>query len=253
MGPGISPGTQEYFESDTIAEDYDRYFEYTSLFKFDVSILQEEIGEANGDSLVADFGCGTGRALVELGKIGHRGLAIDLSDKMLEIVQSKALEHDLTINCAKANLVDLGGFRDQCVDHGVCLFSTLGMIQGRANRQQAVEHFRRMIKPGGKLLIHVHNYWHTLRDPGGTAWILKNLWQSMWHKELERGDRTYPYRGIYNMYLHGFTRWEITRLLRKSGFRKQKVIPLNPTRMDRLEHSWFFSSLRCNGWIILCS
>lgn len=252
LPPGVTSGTQEYFESSAIAEDYDEYFAYTELFHFDKSILLEEIGSAQPGSVVADFGCGTGRALIALGQAGHRGLAIDLSDRMLGVVQRKADEAGLEIDCVKANLVELDGLRDDCVQHGVCLFSTLGMIQGRANRQQAVGHFRRVIEPGGKLVIHIHNYWYNLYDPGGPRWMWSNFWQSLWRKDVERGDRFYPYRGVYNMFLHVFTKSEIRGLLWGAGFRVQRLIPLNPTRMNRLPHSWLFSSLRSNGWIIVC-
>lgn len=253
LPPGVTAGTQEYFEADAIADDYDQYFAYTSLFQFDESLLLQEIGNGNYDSTVADFGCGTGRALVALGKAGHRGLAIDLSDRMLGIVSQKAREADLEIDCVKANLVQLEGFQDDCVDHGVCLFSTLGMIQGSANRLQAIRHFRRMIRGGGRLIVHVHNYWYNLYDPGGPSWLISNAFQSLFKSNVERGDRTYSYRGVYNMFLHVFRRTEIRRLLRQGGFRIQKMIPLNPTRMDRLAHSWWFSSLRCNGWIVVCN
>ena len=252
LPPGVSSGTQEYFESDVIAEDYDRYFEYTSLFQLDESVVLNELGPSSDDSIVADFGCGTGRLLVALGKKGYAGLGIDLSDKMLEIVRHKANRENLNIQCAKANLVQLDGFRDHCVDHGICLFSTLGMIQGSTNRYRALQHFRRMIKPEGKLVIHVHNYWYNLYDPGGPSWMLKNICQSMLQKGIEAGDRFYPYRGVYNMYLHVFRKREIERLLRQSGFQISKLIPLNPVRMDRLNYPWFLSSLRCNGWIIVC-
>lgn len=252
LPPGVSPGTNEYFESDEIANDYDAYFKYTSLFSFDESIVINELGKANEESIVADFGCGTGRALVAAGKQGHRGLAIDMSTKMLRIVQRKAVENELQIDCIKANLVALDGFRDSSINHGVCLFSTLGMIQGDSNRQSALNHFRRMLKPGGKLILHVHNYWYNLYDPGGPKWMIKNAWQSLRSTEIERGDRTYPYRGVYNMYLHVFTRTEIHRLLYKAGFSKLRFIPLSPIRMTPLSNSWFFSGLRCNGWVIIC-
>ena len=252
LPPGVSPGTQEYFESQMVAEDYDEYFRYTSLFQFDQAILTEEFGKPVPGDTIADFGCGSGRALVPLVSSGYRGLAIDLSASMLDVVRRKSDEQDLGIHCVQANLVELDGFRDDSVDHGICLFSTLGMVQGKSNRQQAVSHFRRMIRPGGKLVIHVHNYLYNLFDPGGPTWMFRNLWQSWTRKGVERGDRTYPYRGVYNMFLHVFTRSEIRALLQRAGFRISRWIPLNPTRMDRLRLDWLASSLRCNGWVLVC-
>ncbi|MDB4794087.1 MAG: methyltransferase domain-containing protein [Pirellulaceae bacterium] len=249
---GVSHGTMEYFHSDSIAEDYDEYFEYTSLFSLDESILKEELRSVSQQGFVADFGCGTGRSLVSACELGFKGLAIDMSLPMLNIVQQKSLQHQFEISCVKANLVELNGFRDNIAEHGVCLFSTLGMIQGDNNRLAAMRHFRRLIKPGGKLILHVHNYWFNLYDPGGPKWMLHNAWQACRSSNIERGDRLYPYRGVYNMFLHVFTRSEIRNLTSRAGFQKIRFIPLNPVRMNRLSHGWWFSSLRCNGWIIVC-
>ena len=55
------------------------------------------------------------------------------------------------------------------------LFSTLGMIRGRENRQRVLNHVRRILKPGGLFVVHVHNLWYNLYDPGGPWWLVKNL------------------------------------------------------------------------------
>ena len=62
--------------------------------------------------LVADLGCGTGRALVPLVRTGHRGLAVDLSEHMLRVVQEKADDEGLPIDCVRANLVELDAIAD---------------------------------------------------------------------------------------------------------------------------------------------
>lgn len=251
LPPGVAPGTSEYFTSDEIANDYDAYFAHTSLMEFDRRVILEEFGQTESGQTIADFGCGTGRALEVLCQAGYRGLAIDMSEKMLAVVQEKARQQGLDIDCVRANLVQLDGLRDDCVDHGVCLFSTLGMIRGSANRAQAVQHFFRLIRPGGKLVVHVHNYWYNLYDPGGPRKLLINALKSMFLNGIEAGDCYYPYRGVYNMFLHVFRRREIAGLLRRSGFNIQRIIPLGPNRSEPLRAPWWLGSLRCNGWIIV--
>ena len=61
---GVSHGLWDYTQSEFIAEDYDEYFSYTSLFELDQSIVLDTLERVGrkGD-LVADLGCGTGRAL----------------------------------------------------------------------------------------------------------------------------------------------------------------------------------------------
>ena len=94
---------------------------------------------------------------------------------MLAVVGEKAAEEHLPIERLRANLVELDCLADASVDYAVSLFSTLGMIHGRPNRQRALGHVRRMLKPGGVLVLHVHNFWYNLFDPGGPWWVLKIL------------------------------------------------------------------------------
>ena len=201
---------------------------------------------------MADLGCGTGRALVALCRDGHTGLAIDLSQHMLRIVQEKADLDDLPITCLRANLVELDCLADSSVDHAICLFSTLGMIRGRQNRRRVLAHARRILKPGGRFVLHVHNFWFNLRDPEGPAWVAGNLVSAMFRKDIEVGDRWFPYRGVPNMFLHVF-RWpELRADLRSAGFRITERIPLDVQRRHRLRHPWLLPRLRTNGWIVVC-
>ena len=122
------------------------------------------------------------------------------------IVREKADEERLPIDCVRANLVELDAIADGAVDYAMCLFSTLGMIRGRANRRRVLEHARRILKPGGRFVLHVHNYWYNLRDPDGPLWVLGNLLTAPLRRDVEVGDRWFPYRGLPSMFLHVF-RW----------------------------------------------
>ena len=249
LPPGVSRGTWDYVHSPTVADDYDDYFAFNSLFEFDERVLAEYL---QPPGLVVDLGCGTGRALVPLVRKGHRGLAVDLSDHMLRIVQEKADIDDLPIECLQANLVELDAVGDDSVDHSICMFSTLGMIRGRANRRKALAHTRRILKPGGRFVLHVHNYWFNLRDPGGPGWLIKNLFTAPRSADVEIGDKWFPYRGVQNMFLHVF-RWnELAADLASADFQIVERIPLDVRRRHRLRWPWLFGSLRTNGWIVVC-
>lgn len=246
---GVTRGLWEYANTDFIAQDYDNCFAYHRLFELDSRILEKQFKKPG---VIADFGCGTGRALVPLVRRGFRGLAIDLSTWMLAEVTKKARKEQLPIDCLRANLVDLDCLADATVDYGICLFSTLGMIRGRVNRQQALTHFRRVVRTSGCFIIHAHNFWFNLFDPGGPWWVLKNLVQSAARSKQERGDKFFFYRGVPQMFLHVFTRRELQRDLVMAGFAKQEWIPLNTTRNEPLQYPWLCSSLRANGWIVVC-
>ena len=249
LPPGVSRGTWDYVHSQSVADDYDDYFAFNSLFEFDEHVLAEFLQPTG---LVADLGCGTGRALVPLVRKGHSGLAVDLSENMLRIVQEKADLDSLPIECVQANLVELDAIAENSVDHAICMFSTLGMIRGRANRRQALKHFRRILKPGGRFVLHVHNYWFNLRDPGGPGWLIKNLLVAPRSKEIELGDKWFPYRGVQNMYLHVFRWSELAADLADANFKIVERIPLDVARRHRLRWPWLFGALRTNGWIVVC-
>lgn len=251
---GVTRATWDYFQAEHIAYDYDEFHAYNRLFEFDERVLLDHFdpGRSPDGSLVADLGCGSGRALVTLARHGFRGLAVDLSDHMLDVVREKAAKEDLPIRTLRANLVELDEIADGSVDYAICLFSTLGMIQGSENRKRCVAHTYRMLKPGGRYVIHVHNFWYNLYDPGGPRWLLQNLLQAIWSGDLEVGDKFFPYRGLPSMFLHVFRPGELWHLLRCVGFRVVKWIPLAPQRYRPLTAPWFLSALRANGWIVVC-
>lgn len=277
-----------------MADDYDDYHADNTLFEFEERILREEFGapptRVGGSPIlgeptksgerstgsepptrvggatpptIADLGCGSGRALVPLVREGWRGLAIDLSDAMLDVVRQKAEVDRLPIDCVQANLVELTPdlVPDASADHAMCLFSTLGMIRGRDNRLEALRHMRRILKPGGRLVLHVHNFWFNLRDPGGPGWALRSLLKGASLRResgvdggtaYETGDKTYPYRGVPNFFLHVFRESELRRDLRAANLRVRRWIPLDVGRRHALRHGWFLPSLRANGWIVVC-
>jgi SAM-dependent methyltransferase len=244
----------DYVQSPQIASDYDSYFAYNRLFQFDEQVVLREIQRRaiKAGALVADLGSGTGRAAVALARHGFCGLAVDLSEPMLSVVRAKAGQEHLPVRCLRANLVELDGIASHCCDAAVSLFSTLGMIRGRANRRQALGHVHRILKPGGPFVLHVHNLWYNLYDPGGPWWVLRNLVRSSWKADVEAGDKFFDYRGVPKMFLHVFTRGELRRDLEASGLRICEVIPLNPQRYRPLRAPWLFGSFRANGWIVIC-
>lgn len=253
LPPGVPRGVMDYAESTSVAEDYDDYHALNPLFDFEERVLAEEF---HRPGLVADLGCGTGRALLPLVRAGHRGLAVDLSDKMLEVVRQKAEVDQLEVECVQANLVELDAIAGQSVDYAMCLFSTLGMVRGRENRRRALAHMRRVLRPGGKLVLHVHNFWFNLRDGhsawGGPVWVARNLTRSWTSGELEPGDKFFPYRGVPNFFLHVFRPGELRADLGAVGLTVTRWIPLSVERRHALRLPWFLPSVRANGWIVVC-
>jgi ubiquinone/menaquinone biosynthesis C-methylase UbiE len=245
----MTRGLWDYAQAEHIAEEYDEFFAFNRLFDFDEAVAARYFTKPG---LVADLGCGTGRALVPLVRSGHRGLAVDMSRPMLEVVAEKAREENLPIACLQASLVQLDAIGDATLDYAICLFSTLGMIHGRENRQAVLCHAQRILKPGGLLVLHVHNLWHNLLTSAGRVWLAGNLLKSMVRRDTEPGDKFFDYRGIPNMFLHTFRQGEIVGAIRKAGFSLAEMIPLDAARDAALPRPWLFGRLRANGWIFVC-
>ncbi len=246
---GVSRGLWDYLRAPHIADQYDEYFATNSLFGFDEAILRHHF---TTPGRIIDLGCGTGRLLMPFVRRGFRGVGVDLSRYMLDEVREKARLENLPISCMVANITELDCIADGAADYCICMFSTLGMIHGGDNRQRVLRHARRMVKPGGLFALHVHNRWYNLFDPQGRVWLLKNAASSLLHRETERGDKVYDYRGIRNMQLHTFTLSELTAELNAAGFRIRERVTLDTTRHRPLPHAWLFPRIRANGWIVVC-
>lgn len=247
LAPGVSPGTWDYLRDRDIADKYDAYFIDHPLFAYDERLLAEVF---QPPGRIADLGCGTGRLALSLAARGHRAIAVDLSEEMLRVVRQKADELGLPIDLLKANLVELDSLDTASVDYAACLFSTFGMIQGAENREQALGHFARILKPGGLLALHVHNRWRNLFVPDGRRWVIHNTWQA-WRGKCPAGDKFYAYRGIPNFYLHVFTRKELKLLVRAAGLRLEQMLPLDANVGGELTRPWLLPNLRASGWMVL--
>ena len=248
LPPGVTQGSWQYTQADFIAEDYDAYFSEHGMMSLDRQIVDTHLRDPG---VVVDFGCGTGRSLIPLVHRGFTGVGVDLSQPMLEVLQRKAKQHQLPIRCVRANLVELDCLPDAMADYSLCLFSTLGMIEGAEHRLAALRHFQRVLKPGGLLVLHVHNFWHNAWLPLGRGWVMSNLVRSCLRRE-PRGDKRYDYRGIRNFFLHVFTRRELQGLVRAAGFKAIEWHLVGPRGDAPLQHAWCAGNWRAQGWIVVC-
>lgn len=225
---GVASGTWEYANERSIAAHYDAFVADTPLCDLDQQIVAECFPPPeSGSPIVLDLGCGTGRSAMPLAARGYRVLGVDLSRPMLETMLEKARRDDSTdgrISAVQANLVDLGCLAANSADHAICLFSTLGMIQGAANRRRFLSHVARITRPGGSFMVHVHHRWAAFREPGGIRKLAHSWWRSLRNTDHEFGDAVYSYRGLNKMFMHRFSRGEFMRDLTNSGWLVERVL-----------------------------
>jgi len=230
-----------------IAQNYDDSLAGTSLLAVD-----QQFAEAYFDrpGRLIDLGCGTGRLLIPFARRGYSVLGTDLSEEMLKKTGEKAVAAGVIIHRVKANLVELDGLADRSFDYAACLFSTLGMVAGRAERRRVVDHAYRLLRPGGRFVVHVHNRWFNVWNRQGRVWLVRDGVRSLLRR-AEEGDRVMPvHQGVAGLLLHVFSRGEARRLLELAGFRILEIRPVSLAPDGRLPHDWFFGWLRAYGYLL---
>jgi SAM-dependent methyltransferase len=164
---------------------------------------------------------------------------------MLAVARAKAGEAGVSVGLVRANLTQLDGLADACFDYAACLFSTLGMVLGRSQRERAVAHAFRVLRPGGRLVLHVHNRWFNVWDRAGRAWLVRDWLRG------GGGDRPMPvHQGVAGLSLHHFTAGEARRLLTRAGFRLLEVRPVGLRPDGGLRRPGWFGWLRAYGYLL---
>ena len=218
--------------SASIANGYDQFLQDDPLAVFDWKIVShclpviDAAKNAANDQVhqtVIEFGCGTGRTLIPLVERGYHAIGVDLSLPMLNQMQQNfsdkfdAKVSPSRLTAVQGNLVELDCLASDSVDHGLCLFSTLGMVRGREFRQQFLSHARRVIKDDGLFILHAHNLWQQVKLPGGWKWLAGHLMEVAMGK-CDLGDRFAKYRNVSDMFIHSFRKSELEAALKQAGF-----------------------------------
>ena len=228
LPPGVDRGLWDYLHADDMVRNYDEQMAASPLAAADVRFCE---GAFPTPGRLVDLGCGTGRLCVHFARKGFECVGVDLSEEMLS--KAKGNDAGLNIEWVKANLVELGEVPEASFNYAACLFSTLGMVRGAENRAKVVANAFRLLKPGGRFVLHVHN-----RRFAGLGWR-----QALFGGGDIAMSQAY---GGAPLTLHHFTLKEAKRLLKQAGFtvRDVQAIGVNgkPAR-----GFW-----RVYGWLIAC-
>jgi SAM-dependent methyltransferase len=247
LPPGVSRGLWDYLHDGELARNYDANLAGTPLLALDTKFAAEHFPIPGR---LIDLGCGTGRLLLPFARRGFWVLGVDLSAEMLRVAGARAAAEGVTIHRLQANIVELDGLRDEAFDYAACLFSTLGMVMGAAERRRVIDNAYRLLRPGGRLVLHVHNRWFSFWDRQGRRWLLGDLLKPA-RGRPDAGDRAMPvHEGIAGLALHQFTRREAVGLLRAAGFRVREVRAVGLRDDGTLARPWWFGWLRAYGYLI---
>jgi SAM-dependent methyltransferase len=246
---GVDAPLWQYTHTPRLAAEEDAYFAEHPLFRADAAALAERFVVPGR---LVDLGCGTGRHAIQFARRGFAVVAVDLSRPMLAMVGEKARAAGVNLLRVESNLCRLGCLPDQVFDYALSMFSTLGMIRGRAARRRALVEAGRILRPGGRFALHAHNVWLNLRNRQGRAWLLEQTWRAILTRH-ELGERRMTYRGIPGMQVHLYRWGELKRELRHAGFRVDEVLPLDEVSAAPIPSPWLIHSLRAGGWIVFAS
>lgn len=267
LPPGVSKGAWDYVTQAHIAGQYDEFHRGHPLLELDRQLVLDTAdaiesdlarGGATPDFPIAiDLGCGTGRTLLPLLDRGWRTIGVDLSPAMLRETARKCdleqPQNRSSMALVHGNLAQLDFLTDHSLHLATCLYSSIGMVQSRKHRCRVFEHVARALRPEGRFIVHVHNRGIWIRDPGGLLRMVRDRVRSLTDPVWEFGDRVYAYRGLPSMFLHIYSEQELRNDLIRSGFRIQRVLPLNITSSGPLSFPWWLRSFRAGGFFAIAS
>jgi len=181
--------------------------------------IRKLAGYIKENDKVLDSGCGNGRfyELTKEKKADYYG--IDFSEKLIEICQKKY---------PLARFQKAGGFQLPFPDNffdKVFSISVLHHIPSKELQTKFLEESKRVLKPGGLLVIRVWDFWKRRIFP---KLFIKHAFLKIAGKsKLDFKDVFWVWKdsagkSSVERYFHCFTKRELEKLTRKTGFRIKK-------------------------------
>jgi len=158
------------------------------LYEEEALLIQIYFPDQEANILVV--GCGGGREALALHQLGYRHISgLDCTPELLAIAEERNAEGGCGINFVLGWAEDMP-FADQQFEAVLMFENVYGHITPRAVRQNAMAEARRVLKPGGMVLVEAtsiyHSYLHCLWImAGGVFHTLYNPWR------MERGDKLF--------------------------------------------------------------
>jgi ubiquinone/menaquinone biosynthesis C-methylase UbiE len=177
----------------------------------DISTLQKY---AQPNDKILDLGCGNGRLKKLFGKeINYYG--VDFSEELIKIAKTKYPDGEFLV-VDGLNLP----FPDNFFDKIFCL-AVLHHIPSFDIRLKFLKEARRVLKPGGLLILTVWNLWE--RKKTKPLLIKYTILKLIGKSKLDFKDIFYPWKDntgkiVINRYFHIFTKKELENLIKRAGF-----------------------------------
>ncbi|NYI03860.1 class I SAM-dependent methyltransferase [Allostreptomyces psammosilenae] len=210
---------------DELADDYHLiYSDWEASLHRQGDALDALIGQDRAE--VLDCSCGIGTQAIGLALRGHRVTGTDLSPRAAARAAREAARRSLSLRTAAADMRRLP-FSDGLFDVVVCADNSLPHLLTEQDVHAALAEMRRVLRPGGLLLVSTRPYDDLLRDrpvstppqvhrtvdgaDGGERTVTFQLWH--WHDDGEHYDLEHfqllPAGGEWRVQVRRTTYWAL--------------------------------------------
>lgn len=262
--PDLDATIEQYVNSSRLAENYDEYFADSALFAFDCLYLGAVLDFPHVPERrfsLLDLGCGTGRHLALAARNGCRATGVDLNPHMLAKARASLTRQGIpfdddspdhppgTVRLLEGDIRRPPLEPEERFDAVIVMFSTFGLICKAMNRLAFLKMLRARLRPGGRLVLHVHNERHYQHHTSilSKRYLKEKRLQLL--GKLDAGDHMqYNYRGVLDLRLHFFTSEEVRDLVASAGFRLLDFLYLNDERNGSYDKP--DKERRANGFLV---
>jgi SAM-dependent methyltransferase len=201
----------------SIANYYDFIFPLNPAM---AGFVEDSFGE-KAEKTLLDMGCGTGNLCMALAPIFARVIGADPDGSMLAVAREKAGKSFRNLLFIQAGMLDTGSLPCK-VCHGIlCMGNTLVHLASTGEVHSFLEQARRLLEPGGKLLLQIIHYDNIIDNKHGGLPTIEND----------------TIKFIRNYYYHARTNtldFETILTVKSNGHVVRNVAPLLPLRRAEL-------------------